>query len=71
MMNLKLLSVGIDLLRLSETSDDVVYLLSSGRSQEVVTLSRSGREIYFFQYSGLSIQTQDSICASLDMIYMH
>ena len=48
MMPLHLLNVGVDLLQLSEIADTVVYLVSSARSQEAVTLRRSGREKYFF-----------------------
>lgn len=51
MMPLNLLNVGIDLLQLSEISDTVIYLVSSARIQEAMTLSRSGREKCLFQYS--------------------
>lgn len=52
-MPLNLLNVRIDLLQLSEISDIVVYLLSSARIQEAVTLRRSGREKCLFQYTVL------------------
>lgn len=48
MIPLRLLSVGIDLLQLSEIADIIVYLVSSARSQEAVTLPKAGDEKYFF-----------------------
>lgn len=48
MIPLHLLSVGIDLLQLSEIADIIVYLVSSARCQEAVTLPKSGDEKYFF-----------------------
>lgn len=48
MIPVHLLNVGIDLLQLSEISDTIVYLVSSARSQEAVTLPKSGNEKYFF-----------------------
>lgn len=48
MIRLHLLNMGIDLLQLSEISDIIVYLVSSARSQEAVTLPKSDEEKYFF-----------------------
>lgn len=44
MIPLLLLNVGTDLLQLSEISDITVYLVSSARIQEAVTLPKSGDE---------------------------
>lgn len=48
MILLCLLNVGIDLLQLSELSDIIVYLVTSARSQEAVSLPKSGHEKCFF-----------------------